>query len=227
LGWCYNDANMVRKNLQKQIDETIWVEREDVSHQYVKNWCKHIEIYQENVSLVGQMVGLPIGAKSIGCRFHHGYSGMTIRQTSTIFIEANCLDCPNHTRVSSDNIGEAIVLKILERKKNTNEIDNAKQSLKELTPSNPTQALKADVDSDATARELAGLLTTDEHKQEAADKLLQGTKLRSTIISPSLASILIGAFLDAKVGSIVIEILRIAGQHDKNILVVAAKCVFR
>jgi len=43
---------MVRKNLQKQIDETIRMELEDVPHQHVKNWCEHIQIKQENVSLV-------------------------------------------------------------------------------------------------------------------------------------------------------------------------------
>jgi hypothetical protein len=214
---------MVRKNLQKQIDETIRMELEDVPQQHVKNWCNHIEIHQENVSLVGQMVGLPIGAKRIGCRFHHGYSGMTMGQTAAIFIEANCFDCPNHTVVNPDNFGEALIAKIRDRKKTRNEVEKATQLLKGLTPPNPTEALKSDVESDTTARELAGLLTTEEHKREAADKLLQGTKFKPKIISGSLASVLIGAVLDPQVGSIVMEILRLAGLHDIDILLIAVK----
>jgi hypothetical protein len=203
---------MVRKNLQKQIDETIRMEREDVAYQHVKNWCKHIDIHQENVSFVGQMVGLPIGAKRVGCRFHHGYSGMTVRQTATIFIEANCFDCSHHTPVSSDNFGEAVISKVRDRRKVRNEVDKASQSLQGMTPSNPTEVLATDVKTDVKARELAGLLSSDEHKQEAADKLLQGTKYKPTIISPNLASVLIGAFLDTQVGSSVMETVLLAGR---------------
>lgn len=192
-------------------------------HQHVKNWCKHIEIHQENVSPLGQMVSLPIGAKRVDCRFHHGYSGMTVRQTATIFIEANCCDCPHHTLVSSDNFGNAVISKIRDRRKVKNEVDKASQLLQGLIPSNPTEALAADVETDATARELAGLLLSDEHKQQAADKLLQGTKYKPTMISPSLASVLIGAFLDTQVGSSVMETVRLAGRCDKSILSTAVK----
>ena len=194
-----------------------------MSHQHVKNWCKHINIQQENVSFVGQMVGLPIGAKRVGCRFHHGYSGMTVRQTATIFIEANCCDCPHHTLVSHDNFGEAVISKVRDRRKVKNEVDKASQLLQGMTPSNPTEVLAADVETDAKARELAGLLSSDEHKQEAADKLLQGTKYKPTIISPSLASVLIGAFLDTQVGSSVMETVLLAGRKDKSILSAAIK----
>jgi len=138
-GQWYNVDKMVRKNLQKQIDETIRMELEDVPHQHVKNWCKYIEIHQENVSLVGQMVGLQIGAKRVDCRFHHGYSGMTVRQTATIFIEVNCCDCPHHTLVSSDNFGEAVISKVRDHRKVKNEVDNASQLLRGLAPSNPLE----------------------------------------------------------------------------------------
>jgi len=77
------------------------------------------------VSLVGQMVGLPIGAKRIDCRFHHGYAGMTVRQAATLFIEANCLDCSHHTPVSSDNFGQAVISKVRDRRKVKNEVDKA------------------------------------------------------------------------------------------------------
>ena len=199
------------------------MELEDVPHQYVKNWCKHIEIHQENVSLVGQMVGLPIGAKRVDCRFQHGYSGMTVRQTSTIFIESNCYNCPHHAPVNSDNFGEAVISKVRDRRKVKNEVDRASQLLQGLMPANPTEVLAADVETDAKARELAGLLSSSEHKQEAADRLLQGARHRPTIISPHLASVLIGAFLDTQVGSNVMETLRLAGRHDKSILSIAVK----
>jgi len=214
---------MVRKNLQKQIDETIRMELEDVPHQHVKDWCKHIEIHQENVSPLGQMVNLPIGAKRVECRFHHGYSGMTVRQTAAIFIETHCCDCPHHTPVSSDNFGEAVISKVRDRKKVKNEVDEASQLLQGLTPANPADVLATDIETDIKARELAGLLLSDEHKQEAADKLLQGTRYRPTVISANLASVLIGAFLDAEVGSSVMEILLLAGLQNKSILSIAAK----
>jgi len=214
---------MVQKNLQKQIDDTIRMELEDVPHQHVKNWCKHIEIHQENVSPVGQMVGLPIGAKRVDCRFHHGYSGMTVRQTATLFIEANCLDCSHHTPVSSDNFGEAVISKVRDRRKVKNEVDKASQLLQGMIPSNPADVLEADVETDIKARELAGLLLSNEHNQEAADKLLQGTKYKPTIISPSLASVLIGAFLDTQIGSSVMETVLLAGRKDKSILSTAVK----
>ncbi len=199
------------------------MEREDVPHQHVKNWCKHIDIHQENVSPLGQMVGLPIGAKRVGCRFHHGYSGMTVAGTATLFIETNCFDCPHHNPVTSDNFGEAVISKARDRKKVKNEVDKASQLLQGMTPSNPAEALAADVETDIKARELAGLLLSDEHKQEAADKLLQGTKYRPIIISPNLASVLIGAFLDTQVGSVVMEIVLLAGREDKSILSIAVE----
>ena len=214
---------MVRKNLQKQIDDTIRMELEDVPHQHVKNWCKHIEINQENVSPLGQMVGIPIGSKRVGCRFHHGYSGMTVRQTATLFIETNCFDCSHHTPISSDNFGEAVISKVRERKKIKNEVDKASQLLQGMTPSDPKRVLAADVQTDVKASELAGLLSSDEHKQEAADKLLQGAKYKPTIISRGLASVLIGAFLDTQVGSSVMETLLLAGRKDKSILSIAVK----
>jgi hypothetical protein len=169
------------------------------------------------------MVGLPIGAKLVECRFHHGYSGMTVRQTATIFIESNCCDCPHHTLVSSDNFGEAVIAKIQDRKKVRSEVDKASQLLQGLMPSNPIEVLAADVQTDIKARELAGLLLSDQHKQEAADKLLQGTRYRPTIISLKLASVLIGALLDTQVGNSVMQTLLLAGQQDKNILSIAAK----
>ncbi len=199
------------------------MELEDVPQQRVKNWCKHLVIYQENVSLVGQMVDLPIGAKRIGCRFHHGYSGMTIKDTASIFIEGNCVDCPHHVLVSSDNYGEGVISKIQERAKRKNEVGNANQLLKGLIPINPKAVLESDIESDATARELAGLLIIEEHKCEAVDKLLQGTKHKPQIISEKLAAVLIGAVLDQQVGGGVLEILRLAGQYNQNIVSIAIK----
>jgi len=92
-----------------------------------------------------------------------------------------------------------------------------------MVPSNPADVLEADVETDIEARELTGLLLSNEHNQEAADKLLQGTKYKPTTISPSLASALIGAFLDTQIGSSVMEIVLLAGRQGKNILPTAVK----
>jgi len=125
--------------------------------------------------------------------------------------------------MSSDNFGQGIISKVQVRKQAKTEIDNASQLLQGLSPSNPAEVLAKDIESDVTARELAGLLPSDEHKREAADKLLQATKHRPTILSRSLASVLIGAFLDTEVGSQVMDIVRLAGEHDEGILADAVK----
>ena len=209
---------MVRRSLQKHIDDAIGTVVEDVSPDLITNWCTHIKIEQQTVSLVGQMMGLPIGPKSVECPYFHGWQAMMASQVATMFIEANCYGCPHHEEVHPNNIGREIVERVAKRKDREANVEAAQKELERLTPEEPCLALDHDPDSDESVKELAGLLPSNEHKRRAASSLLAAARHRPEVFSPKSAKVMQGAFFDPEVGSEVIETVRFLGEHDHNVL---------
>jgi len=105
---------MVHKRTEDQIRETMDAVRADVSPSNVRGWCSHLDVRREGLSLVGQMVDLPIGNKSIGCsQIEVRYEASSLRPIAESFIAKHCPHCPYHALVAAPNIGTAIVERVL------------------------------------------------------------------------------------------------------------------
>jgi hypothetical protein len=129
---------MVRQSIQSQINDAVRTAVDDIAPDLVRNWCKHIRIRQENVSPLGQMIGLPIGLKAVDCPYFPGYAAMMVSQVAPRFIEDHCLACPHHQEVHSNNIGRQIVDRVAARKEQEARIAAAREELERLRPDDPS-----------------------------------------------------------------------------------------
>ena len=106
------------KRMQHAIDQAIQTVVDDAPVIEVTNWCENIQASQATVSMLGEMIDLPIGPKQISCtKVDSHIQGMTYRGAAELFIESNCVDCPYHVLVGSPNIGQEIVDKVRERQR--------------------------------------------------------------------------------------------------------------
>lgn len=217
----YNDS-MVRRSLNKQINDAIRKAVEDVPLDLVTNWCKHIRVEQEAVSFVGQMTGLSIGPKRVECPYFSGWGAMTVSQAATAFVEANCHGCPHHEEVHANNIGRGIVERVAKRRAREDSVQAAHEELERLVPEDPYLSLSQDADCDEGVKDLAGLLTRSEHKQRAAASLLEVARYRPHLFGRQSAKVLQGAFFDHEVGGQVLEVVRTLGSYDREVLREAA-----
>lgn len=207
---------MVRKTRQRDMDEAIRSAVEDVSVDRIKNWCRHIRTRQVLVSLLGQMMNLPIGPKEVSCTHVDGaWQGMTYRGAAELFIGTNCLTCEFHESVAPDNIGEEIVARARAQEAPADTADVARDEMQKLVVEgvDVEAVLAGDVESDEHAKTLVGLLGDETRKVDAAAKLLEVARHYPQLISPQLAKIMTGAFTDAKIGANVMKAVALLAEH--------------
>lgn len=207
---------MVRKTLRRDMDEAIRSAVEDVSVDRIKNWCRHIRTRQVLVSLLGQMMNLPIGPKEVSCTHVDGaWQGMTYRGAAELFIGTNCLTCEFHELVAADNIGQEIVARARAQEPPADTADVARDEMRKLVVEglDVEAVLAGDVESDEHAKTLVGLLGDETRKVDAAAKLLEVARHYPQLISPQLAKIMTGAFTDAKIGASVMLAVALLAKH--------------
>jgi hypothetical protein len=76
----------------------------------IKRWCRHINMEMASSGMLAQAFGLPIGHLRVICP--HGHSTMEAMQLDMVaatFIRHNCIGCPHHDEVSSDNYGREVI----------------------------------------------------------------------------------------------------------------------
>ena len=214
---------MVKRSLQKQIDRAIEAATNDLPHDRVRNWCRHINITQINTSELGRWTGLPIGLKSVECPYSSSSIAMTLQQAAPSFIEEHCYGCAYHDELDSNNVGRQIIEMLEQRKKVDQEVAEARKTIERLRPDDPVVALAADPNTDETIRELVGLLVDSAHKSHAVSTLLKAAKSHPELFTSQAITALKAAVFDNEVGRFVFEILQLVGANDGDAIVSGAQ----
>ncbi|MCL4298989.1 MAG: hypothetical protein KJ077_24845 [Anaerolineae bacterium] len=207
---------MVRKALDKEIQEALGEGRKNQQKHRYLNWCKYLHIDLLSQSEVGRMAQLPLGPHEIYCDYYTGTQSVNVELIATHFIEEHCVDCPFHEEVHPDNLGRAIVEKARERRSKLSPVLQAKQKLQELVQvTDPIAILEQDITTNRELSAILVLLENDQHKQQASEKALTvAQELGAELFSIETVRVLATYFADPKVGEKIIQIIRILCKRN-------------
>ncbi|MGH7497139.1 MAG: hypothetical protein ACREOO_32715 [bacterium] len=153
----------------------------------VKRWCQHIQIEQVSAGLLAQFYHLPIGSLRVTCE--HGISqgeSMHLDWEARSFILENCIGCPHHKEIASENFGREILAK---KQKSDLEEAQTEARLRELEKESHA-AIRTVLDTDEVIEKSINAMILELHnlKQEAIP----------TISSNREAARIIPAFLECR-----------------------------
>ena len=95
--------------------------------QDVDGWCDHISVEILGVSMVGQMVGVPIGPHRISCKHAaHAIESVCLRNLFHGFLLDNCRNCEHHKPCKNSSYGTEFIESV-RREENEREEAQAKR----------------------------------------------------------------------------------------------------
>jgi hypothetical protein len=175
-----------KRTEQKQIEKAIQIGEENrrlVAD--VSRWCEHLKIHVETAGMLAAMYKLPIGMLSIECPHSTGsMGGMQLKHIATDFVIRNCIECNHHKEIHSINFGRAVVEKhkrlISQKTSRQNEGPTPLDRIKALKLSKVESSLQTADVTEQSILKLVSLLAHEQHRESAAAKLLQASRLAPT-----------------------------------------------
>lgn len=187
----------------------------------VQNWCQHMNINSSMAGMVAEFYRVPTN-HSITC--DHAESGriesMHLRHVATSFIIKNCRNCPHHAPISDDNIGRVILAEYeatqREKAREENKQKEAKARLHGLVSGDLSEAIHNEHVTIQSILKLISLLDDENIHLEAAQKLIQASKVAPELFSDLAIEVICSHFVDLKHGEQCIEVVReLCTQHDR------------
>jgi hypothetical protein len=76
----------------------------------VEGWCEHLHVETLGVSMVGQMMEVPIGPHRLSCQYANcSTESVVLRRLFERFLIDNCAGCPHHVQGPKPHLGETIL----------------------------------------------------------------------------------------------------------------------
>lgn len=174
----------------------------------LRPWCRHLDVKVEISGLLAQMTRLPIGMLQVTCP--HGVTqgmSMHLEHEAEQFITQNCISCPHHKELSSDNLGRDI---LANREKAKVEADVAQQRRRELErqiQAEVANALQTKEMTQASVNRLILNLHDPQASQEALTNLQEAAKIAPEFFSEEAIRV-IGDNVRTQMGATCVDIIR-------------------
>jgi hypothetical protein len=184
----------------------------------VKRWCRHIDIEMTSFGMLAEATGLPIGSLRIICP--HGLPNMEAMQLDWVagsFIRQNCIGCPHHDEVSSDNYGREVIAAKKRHEIETKKAEDRRKQLKAQGYEAAANALKSRMPTEESVnRFILDLFGSDEEAGRPKDLLVQAADLGPELFSDAALRVMADAFAGPHTGSC-IEAARIICRQRKSV----------
>ncbi len=184
----------------------------------VKRWCRHIDVEMTSSGLLAQMTGLMIGRLKVICPHGHtpGESAHLSLEANS-FILSNCVDCPHHDEISSDNYGREILAEKTRQELDQKEVKTRLHQLKAEAHESAARALKTGRPTEASVnRFILDLFGSDEQAVQSKDLLVQAAHLGPECFSDAALTVLSDA-LKGPYASPSAEAARIICRYRKTV----------
>jgi hypothetical protein len=160
----------------------------------VKGWCEHLCVEPLGVSMLGQMVGAPIGFHRLSCQYaEYAVEGLVLRTLFQGFLVDNCKGCPHHKPGPKPDLGFAMLTAAEQRRATASEAERVRRLQiedlrKELIGAANEYARTEQVQAASIFRLAADLFVDEDNN--AAEALCEASKLATELFDDNVLHLL-------------------------------------